>query len=95
MSLGGVGRPSRKGAVQHDPVVSKAGLVAGYVWEVRSTVGVMGPRVVKDRESSVGDMGRERREVEKQVDDTCGSKSGRVLFTVKQEIWWVQAASVE
>lgn len=93
MSLGGVGRPSRKGAVQQNPAVSKAGLVAGYVWDVRSTVGVMGPRVVEDREPSVGgDIGTERK-VEKQVDDTCGSsKSGRALFTVKQGIWWIQAA---
>jgi hypothetical protein len=87
MSLGGVGRPSRKGAVQQDPVVSKAGLVDGYVWDVRWTVGVTRPRVVEDREPSVGgDIGRVRKEVEKQVDDTCGSKSGRALFTVKQGI---------
>lgn len=59
MSLGGVGRPSRKGAVQ-EPEVSNAGFDERWSRGVRSTVGVTEPKIEVDCEpSGGGDIGTE------------------------------------
>lgn len=72
MSPGGVGKPSRKGAVQLEPVW-KAGLKGRSSWVVRSMVGVVVPRIEENCEPSVGrDIGTEEQlAVERRV-DTCG-----------------------
>jgi len=53
MSLGGVGRPSRTGAVQREPSW-KGNLNDRSSCGVRLMVGVMAPRIEEDCEPSVG-----------------------------------------
>lgn len=48
MSLGGVGRPSRKGAVQYEFEFSPADSDWWFFWDVRSEVGVMELKVEVD-----------------------------------------------